>query len=453
MDIEPTPRLLIYIPSYGRPAELDVQLARLQPQLGRHADRARVLVSDNATPGPEYARLRARYEPAGVGFRRNGVNLGGNANITMGFAFAEPAEHLWILSDDDPVAPDALDFLLPRLTGGRDLVVMRPDVTEEQDVDYDWKSGWSEPLMTRTGLISAVVFNVAAMAPYVQQAFSHLGTSFPHLAVVLAKAKAEGKVRFRLLPEKFHYNAQGKGDYSISLTGFPQLASLMPRDAGERFCRGWLEEYRAAFIANSARQPLNFAATIALMKSYGGALRERAEEVERAAAGHDPDRAAAGNVLASTEDGLRIGAMAEVAALLEAHEPRLRAQPDYAVARARWLHASGRGPEATALLAEVRAEHPAHAAALDALAGMAWEEGRRGEALRLLTEALGQAPLQKRCVRSSTLMLPPIGLAEDARTICAAYLADHPGDPDVHGWLGRLEAPELARATISEGRS
>lgn len=445
MGIDATARLLVYIPSYRRPAELGAQLERLLPQLGQHAGRVRVLVSDNATPGPEYGGIRARFEPAGIQFRRNGVNLGGNANIAMGFAFAEPDEFLWILSDDDPVSPDALDYLLPRLSPEVDLCVMRPDVTCEEDVAYAWASGWDEPLKTGTGLVSAALFHMGALAPYVPQAFSFHNTSFPHLAVVLAKAKAEGSVRFRLLRRAFEYNPAGRGDYSLSLTGFPQLAILMPRDAGERFCLEWIQHYRQAFVANAARHPLNFLATVALMKGYGGRLRELAEEAERAFARGEAACASAAELASAVADGLRAGAAGEVAALLEAHEARLGRDPDFRAAKAAWLRVAGREAEAVSLAEQVVVGHPTHPGAQGVLAAAAWERGRRKQALHHLAAALRHQPLAKESVAQAAAILPELGLADDARAVCAAYLEQHPGDRDANGWLEALDGPGAAR--------
>src|SRR5450830_708666 len=114
-------KLFIYIPTYNRPESLEKQLSALLPQVRNFPDEVRVLVSDNASE--KYAEedvLQHHARLSNVELRRNGGNIGANANIALGFAFARPDEFLWILSDNDIVTPNAVEYVLSMLENSVD---------------------------------------------------------------------------------------------------------------------------------------------------------------------------------------------------------------------------------------------------------------------------------------------------------------------------------------------
>jgi GT2 family glycosyltransferase len=132
-------KLFIYIPTYNRPNAIRAQLSALAPQVANHKDRVRVLVSDNASPHGIYDDLQKEFGTDYIRFRKNAGNIGGNANIMLGFVFAKSDEFLWILSDNDIVTPTAIEYLISQLRTDIDFICAAEDIEEEEEIIYDWK--------------------------------------------------------------------------------------------------------------------------------------------------------------------------------------------------------------------------------------------------------------------------------------------------------------------------
>lgn len=264
--------LFVYIPTYNRSRALMMQLSALVPQVEKYSGKIRVLVNDNASPDDCYFEHREKFSSPFVEFRRNGANIGGNANIALGFVFAKPQEALWILSDNDIVADDAVEKLLPHLVDDFDLICQRPEINDAVDVIYKWESGWDEPLKSETGRISAVIYNVEKFAAYADMGFYYHNSSFPHLAVILSRAKAVSEIKFRLIQNLYTDREDLRNtltEYSLSHVGFPLLAELMPPDKAIGFCWGWLMEHWKSFFYYRLYHPCVFRQTIAMLKNKG----------------------------------------------------------------------------------------------------------------------------------------------------------------------------------------
>jgi glycosyltransferase involved in cell wall biosynthesis len=103
-------RLTIAIPTYNRAANLQAQLGRLAPQL---TPAVRCAVHDNASPDATAQVVRA-YASHGIAHIRNPANIGAERNFLRCFEECQ-TEWLWILSDDDPILPNAVAELLALL--------------------------------------------------------------------------------------------------------------------------------------------------------------------------------------------------------------------------------------------------------------------------------------------------------------------------------------------------
>jgi hypothetical protein len=111
------------------------------------------------------------------------------------------------------------------------------------------------------------------VSPCVATAFYFQNSSFPHLAVFLSSVKYHRRVRVKLVPRhktiSYYTTGESPGDYSLSLTGMPSLAELMPYDKARIFCWGWLRLYGFEMYKNRNKHKAIFLQTSALLKNYG----------------------------------------------------------------------------------------------------------------------------------------------------------------------------------------
>ena len=90
--------LSVFLPTYNRPELLQMQIARLLPQL----DGKELTVLDNASDYDIQS-----LTPPNVRYGRNSINIGSIGNVIRCFEMCQ-TEWLWICSDDDPAHYDAL---------------------------------------------------------------------------------------------------------------------------------------------------------------------------------------------------------------------------------------------------------------------------------------------------------------------------------------------------------
>ena len=158
------PALFIYIPTYNRLATLKLQLDALTAQRDAYPGPVRILVSDNASPAITDEQLSALAQEYGIEVRRNPGNIGANANIALGFIFADPEGLLWILSDDDTVSPDALSYIAEHCQGvDYDIITFYTKITEPGEFTHRWVRAWED--LHETGLISNVIYKASVFLP------------------------------------------------------------------------------------------------------------------------------------------------------------------------------------------------------------------------------------------------------------------------------------------------
>jgi hypothetical protein len=273
--LETHPTLFIYIPTYNRPTSLRRQLDALTSQRGDWPGHVRILVNDNSSPwfsDEAAASMRREY---GVEVRSNLGNIQANANIALAFVFARPHEYLWILSDDDIVREGALQAIATQgLVGDPDVVSFSTISSQPATVVQSWRVGW-EWISGTAGQISNVIFKAQVFAAQASQAFFYHNTSYPHLAVLMATMRERGSLRFRVVPRAWMLmlpadHSEEAGDYSLALSGMPQLAPLMLPEDAARFCRMWLREHGPQFVKYRDKHPEVHLATRAVLEKYGG---------------------------------------------------------------------------------------------------------------------------------------------------------------------------------------
>jgi abequosyltransferase len=105
------PLLTIAIPTYNRSAYLKQLLDVLAPQLAGES-RVELLISDNSSPDDTPAVVEAfRSKGLSLVYKRNGTNIGSDANFLQCYNMAQGA-YVWIVGDDDVIVPGGLQQVL-----------------------------------------------------------------------------------------------------------------------------------------------------------------------------------------------------------------------------------------------------------------------------------------------------------------------------------------------------
>lgn len=193
-------QLTIAIPTYNRNAVLLGNLQALMPQL---TPECRLLIIDNCSDVPVSDTLQpllSNFGDAGVKIVRNGVNIGGNANIMRCFELCE-TELVWVLADDDTPRPGAVEIILRT-------AAQHPDC-----LYYNFSSGYysrDQELATR-GLkdfvrrvdslanvlfISPGVYRAGAMTPYLKVGYTYTYSHATNLVLLLLALGTSGTCFF-----------------------------------------------------------------------------------------------------------------------------------------------------------------------------------------------------------------------------------------------------------------
>lgn len=268
-------KLFIYIPTYNRPSALKTQLSALLNQVENFPQQVRILVNDNSSDDPfDYAGERYSSS-SNIQFRQNLGNIGANANIALGFVFAQPDEFLWILSDNDIVAEGAIAYLLNLLDKKIDFYCFNYSIEEPTEIECSWEDGLQTPMDWRLGLISDGLYNTNSIKQSIDSAFYYHNSSFPHLAVAFSAMKMNGLVRFGLLPRakinnSMFSSAECPTDYSLAQVCMPLLVSLFPAKEAKSFSIMWLREHGVNFYLNRKRHYYLYLQSRATLKYFGG---------------------------------------------------------------------------------------------------------------------------------------------------------------------------------------
>jgi hypothetical protein len=258
-DNKKEPFLFIYIPSYNRFSNLEWQLDKLAKQIDPYRSRVRVLVSNNNSQDGDYDALALKYEPYPIEFRNNPANIGGNANITLGFIFARENEFIWILSDDDRITSFALDIIFSALDNAIDILHIGI-YTESGRANLELNNLFTITKGAGFGLISVGILNMSFFRQYIVYGYDYLDSSFPHLAIIMAalrdkKNAVMATARHDMIFTSEILETHGTGNYAVSSVGFGYLADFLPTADRAVLLRGWLRSnWRGFFAAKKTNQ-------------------------------------------------------------------------------------------------------------------------------------------------------------------------------------------------------
>ena len=268
-------KLFIYIPTYNRPDALKEQLSVLLPRIAKLPEKVRILINDNASNKFDLGFNEQYSSFPNIQFRINSGNIGGNANIALGFIFAQPNEFLWILSDNDIVTDIAIDYLLGVLNKEIDFYCFNYEVKSPKKVEHLWEDGCKVPMNWRMGLISDALYNVDSIKSSIDAAFYFHNSSFPHLAVAFSMLKNNGKANFMLLPrDKINAGVlesnESPGDYSLSNVCMPLLLPLLPKKEAKLFSIEWLGSNGVDYYKNKKKHYHLYIQSKVILRYYGG---------------------------------------------------------------------------------------------------------------------------------------------------------------------------------------
>lgn len=229
-------KLLIYIPSYNRYELLVRQITMLLRSIDVcHIQNIRIVVSDNASPDERYRKLASKFSHAFLKVTRNELNIGAPLNVIKGFEY-EGFDYLWILSDDDEIAPKALAVISNEIGQGQhDFYYLKSKIRGDDAVadgevlrsQCDYLTKFAS--MSMMGLISANIYP-ARLNKYLEVVSLYNYTAFPHVAGVF---KLMGEEQFslkciggNLLEWKPSQNS-GSRIYTMAMTNALFLAELI----------------------------------------------------------------------------------------------------------------------------------------------------------------------------------------------------------------------------------
>lgn len=182
--------LTIAIPTYNRAAKLQAQLDRLLPQL---TPDVQLCVFDNASTDNTRAVVEL-FLSKGVFYRCAAFNGGFGRNFLRCFEECQSA-WLWILSDDDPVLPDAVEKLLQNVKNcTADFVHTSSQICRHDTEKYVNNIPDLLRCATFNSLlwISTGIYRVSAFRPFLGVFTESISTWGPHFVTLLTWLERQG---------------------------------------------------------------------------------------------------------------------------------------------------------------------------------------------------------------------------------------------------------------------
>ncbi len=200
--------LTIAIPTFNRSKELYSQLHSINSILSetKISKNVEVLVSDNCSTDStsdvtkEFSLIEKSYKFTSI---RNSKNFGGEANF-MSSTLNASGRFVWLLSDDDEIRKDSIQYLFEALSSNLDigfgfinffLNKGEPQTAiPENDNYYSTIDDFSLLLLPliRSGMVSACVFRKSLVSKNDTQKFVELG--YPHMYCALSLAVKSGSL-------------------------------------------------------------------------------------------------------------------------------------------------------------------------------------------------------------------------------------------------------------------
>jgi len=134
----------------------------------------------------DYDQTKLRELGAHVVHRK--INLGGNANIALGFEYFQSANCLWILSDDDPIAEHCISEIFDAMNNFDSPDLIKGTRVGETRLHHFDELG--DPFFELEGslvsLISSTVYRGGAFSNSMEVALQSTHTYFPHVVLMLS---------------------------------------------------------------------------------------------------------------------------------------------------------------------------------------------------------------------------------------------------------------------------
>jgi abequosyltransferase len=289
------PLLTLAIPTYNRGVFLRQFLDSVRDQLLSTSE-VEVIVSDNASTDetPEIMREELQRGTR-LTYIRNQENIGSDANFLQCFERAS-GKYVWVMGDDDVLAPYALQRIVECLSGDEfDLVYLTPFGFEGSDAPPRNLSPPQrnvrtfddpEPFVRRVhfffAMISANIVNKDCVESIGHEPFSKLvGSNLIHLGWIFTALR--GHRKSMLLDEKlFGYRCENTGGFGICRVFGPALSEVaeqwlqVPR-LSNLISNGALQRHIPPLLLNAKRQTghpfLREDAHAILSKAFGKNIR------------------------------------------------------------------------------------------------------------------------------------------------------------------------------------
>ena len=252
--------LEIYIPSYNRAEWLERTLLILANQIDKHPKGSHLTICDNASPNG-YDELFARFSDKKlVKLTRNNGNVGANANIANAFALAASSKYLWVLSDSDPPASNAIANFLGELPSEADLFLLSHVHQKSKTIRITFKEGFLELLTLGIGQMSLAIYNRDSFNSCLHIPYLYHNSSFPHLALILEALRKKGSLLVKLIPqaqmlEQIDSHGDENSNYLLATIGMPILMELMSSETANKFSSLWVIQNWRSFYKNSSFIP------------------------------------------------------------------------------------------------------------------------------------------------------------------------------------------------------
>jgi hypothetical protein len=268
--------LVIYIPTFANPQGAMSQVIALNAQREAVADspwdRVQIVLAANSRDYDVSALLAAGADEVRV----REQDVGGDINIGLGFLEGRQGDFLWILSDNDPVAPSALVVLSACFRDDATDMVIGADQVQDLQTLPSLSEASDSGVRIHSGLISAVAYRYSAIREAAPVALRMAWTGWGHLAVQ-RHGSLSGQIRQVVLVPLSDLVTLTRGDstkasvararagYSHSYFGSGALAYLMaetetPKSGGRALTAWWRSQWIYGSAYRVPRQGLGDAA-------------------------------------------------------------------------------------------------------------------------------------------------------------------------------------------------
>jgi hypothetical protein len=272
-------KLLIYIPTYNRNKLLYRQIDIISQEPELISGFASLMINDNRSC--EKINI-FKYCSKNIFLNENISNIGGNANISLGFLLSKNYDYLWILSDNDTIKKGSLSIIKNEILSDFKFDLLVFDQNKKEKSDYLIKSNENFDLLN-TGvldLISNTIYSTKSISNFIEAAFYFHNSSFPHLAIILSKLKNDKLIKVRTIQRSLIHDYEKNlahdyekkdtsmfNGYGFAIAGNPILLHLMEEKIAEKYAISWTKKWGVSFFYHYDDFPLNSAASLYMLKN------------------------------------------------------------------------------------------------------------------------------------------------------------------------------------------